>query len=274
MRIEPEIKNIMKKIEQLSSRHGYWETFSDWISCMALAISNVVDGIHYEIREKEYLQIIKKYSSSEQEQFAQMFAMLQQVIEKRQIEGSYEEILGFIHHDMKLNNENVGQFFTPWSICQMMGRVTVDQSAKETVKEKGFVSLAEPSCGAGATILGCIEALAKIGVHPGQALVKGTDIDLRCVQMTYVQLSLYAVPAVIKHGNTLSMNEWSNWYTPAYMLGAWYWKDDVIDGQRQYQEIEIFKRVSNPLYAAIRTIEEGNLERKTPEKEAVSNKKQ
>ena len=52
MRIEPEIKNIMKKIEQLSSRHGYWETFSDWISCMALAISNAVDGIHYEIREK------------------------------------------------------------------------------------------------------------------------------------------------------------------------------------------------------------------------------
>ena len=90
--------------------------------------------------------------------------------------------------------------------------------------------------------------------------------------MTYVQLSLYAVPAVIKHGNTLSMNEWSNWYTPAYMLGAWYWKDDVIDGQSQYQETEIFKRASNPLYAAIRTIEERNLEGKTPEKEAVSNK--
>ena len=42
-----------------------------------------------------------------------------------------------------------------------------------------------------------------------------TDIDLKCVHMAYIQLSLYGIPAVIIHGNTLTVEEWSHWFTPA-----------------------------------------------------------
>lgn len=40
------------------------------------------------------------------------------------------------------------------------------------------------------------------------------DIDIRCVWMAYIQLSLYGIPAVVIHGNTLTMETWSRWYTP------------------------------------------------------------
>ena len=40
------------------------------------------------------------------------------------------------------------------------------------------------------------------------------DIDIRCVWMAYIQLSLYGIPAVVIHGDTLAMKEWSRWYTP------------------------------------------------------------
>jgi len=39
--------------------------------------------------------------------------------------------------------------------------------------------------------------------------------------MAYVQLSLYGIPAVVIHGNTLTLDEWSHWYTPLYILHGW-----------------------------------------------------
>jgi len=157
---------------------------------------------------------------------------------------------------MNLNNENAGQFFTPWSICRMMGGLTFDQKAKTIVEKDGLISLMEPSCGAGVTVLGGVEAAAKLDINPARILVKAQDIDQKCVQMTYVQLSLYAIPAVVSHGNTLTQEVWSNWYTPVYLLDAWYWRDETPN-ELQCKEMELFKRAADPMYAAIRRMEEG-----------------
>ena len=48
-----------------------------------------------------------------------------------------------------------------------------------------------------------------------------TDVDLRCVHMTYLQASLLHIPAIVQHGNSLSSEVWSRWYTPAHILGGW-----------------------------------------------------
>ena len=47
-----------------------------------------------------------------------------------------------------------------------------------------------------------------------KTLLVAQDIDIRCVWMAYIQLSLYGIPAVVIHGNTLTMETWSQWYTP------------------------------------------------------------
>lgn len=39
--------------------------------------------------------------------------------------------------------------------------------------------------------------------------------------MTYLQLSLLHIPAIVVHGNALSLEEWGHWYTPAHILGGW-----------------------------------------------------
>lgn len=44
------------------------------------------------------------------------------------------------------------------------------------------------------------------------------DIDARCVHMSYLQLSLAGVPAIIKHQDALTRKLWSVWYTPAYLF--------------------------------------------------------
>ena len=53
------------------------------------------------------------------------------------------------------------------------------------------------------------------------------DIDIKCVHMAYLQLSLYGIPAVIIHGNSLTNEEWSRWYTPVYMINGWPFKERV-----------------------------------------------
>ncbi len=39
--------------------------------------------------------------------------------------------------------------------------------------------------------------------------------------MTYIQCALYGIPAVVIHGNSLSLEEWSHWYTPVYIFDGW-----------------------------------------------------
>ncbi|CAG9186051.1 hypothetical protein [Cupriavidus pampae] len=39
--------------------------------------------------------------------------------------------------------------------------------------------------------------------------------------MTYVQLALLHIPAIVIHGNALSVETWSTWFTPAHVVGGW-----------------------------------------------------
>jgi len=47
------------------------------------------------------------------------------------------------------------------------------------------------------------------------------DIDALACQMAYLTLSLCHVPAIVVHGNTISLEEWGHWVTPAHVLGRW-----------------------------------------------------
>ena len=71
-------------------------------------------------------------------------------------------------------------------------------------------------------ILGAIRTMAKQGLnYQKQLYVEACDIDIKCVHMTYLQLALCGVPATVIHGNSLSQEEWSRWYTPMYVLDGW-----------------------------------------------------
>ena len=48
------------------------------------------------------------------------------------------------------------------------------------------------------------------------------DLDARCVQMAFIQLSLRNVPALLVHGNALSLEEYECWYTPAHVQYRWF----------------------------------------------------
>lgn len=71
-------------------------------------------------------------------------------------------------------------------------------------------------------VIATADALLSIGQNYQETMhATCIDIDARCVHMTYLQLSMMHIPAVVVHGNALTMEVWGMWYTPAHILGGW-----------------------------------------------------
>ncbi len=80
----------------------------------------------------------------------------------------------------------------------------------------------EPAAGAGGMVIATAEAFAGEGINYQQAMhATCIDIDATAVHMAYVQLSLLHIPAIVMHGNALSLEQWGYWLTPAHILGFW-----------------------------------------------------
>ena len=72
----PTIEDIIKRINASVYRFDKHQLISDVFECGAITISNMVDLMNKEEREKRYLQVIKKYQKEEQTLIAEIFAMI------------------------------------------------------------------------------------------------------------------------------------------------------------------------------------------------------
>ena len=76
-------------------------------------------------------------------------------------------------------------------------------------------------------VIAAAHALQDQGINYQQCMhVVACDIDIVAVHMSYIQLSLLHIPAVVYHSNSLSLEVWSEWKTPAHVLGFW---DDKLN---------------------------------------------
>src|SRR3546814_7033199 len=67
----------------------------------------------------------------------------------------------------------------------------------------------------GGMIIAAAEAIRTLGFDPARHMrVTAQDIDIACVQMTYLNCSFYDIPATIIHGNVLTLEERSSVRTP------------------------------------------------------------
>lgn len=230
-------KNLIKSINKVSYRHNAWKVFSDFLEMSAIAISNSVDLIHRKEREKRYLEIINSYEKEDQEIFPEMFAYLVNALEYELDTRGPTDVLGKLFHELELHNKWKGQFFTPIHICEAMGMMTVEDK-EHFIKEKGFITVAEPCVGSGAMVLGFAKAMQEKGLnYCSQMVVTAQDIDIKCVHMTYIQLSLYGIPAKIIHGNSITFESWAEWFTPTYILDGWMFKQYKVERSKEMSKI-------------------------------------
>jgi type I restriction-modification system DNA methylase subunit len=196
-------------------KHRY-KVFEDFVTVSAITLHNSVNML--DSLEQEYLTIIKGYSKKERFAIAELFAMLVDLLNPEPI-----DILGQLYMELEISSKGNGQFFTPDAVSQLMGSMVY--GGKIELPPCGFITMSEPACGAGGMVLAYVKEMLNQKLNPVHHLwVQCVDIDRMVALMCYIQLSLWAVPAQIIVGNTLTLEYREQFFTPAHYNFNWDYK--------------------------------------------------
>ena len=220
MRIaDQNIREIVKCLEEIGRSVGTERAFRDWMECAAISFANGMDFVHgerWEKREKRYLEIISRYGK-DAARFPEMLAHLVNAFES----DPWKDHLGHVYMECFGGNKNLGQCFTPESVCSACaGALSVPEDGTPH-------TLAEPSCGGGAMIIAYLERCFLAGYDYQRLLrIDAADLDALCVHMCYVQLSILGARAVVRIADSIADRTFDTFVTPmeamypAILMGA------------------------------------------------------
>lgn len=210
------VKLILSKIEKCPHKGNVHDFLSDLFELSAIAISN--NFIFSEEREKRYIATINKYDTRTQKLIIEIYAEIAHLLTNADAFG-FNDYLGEIYMASATSSNRAGQFFTPYHISRACAELAVSQQFNNFINYHEMMKLKEPSCGAGGFVIATADALNQRGIDYTKYLFAScSDIDKRCVNMAYVQLSLLGIPAIVKHGDSLTNEIWDTYETPAYIL--------------------------------------------------------
>lgn len=226
-------KKVVKLFNEACYRWSRWEVWSDFVTMVAISISNTVDLVHAKEREATYLNLAKKYNTHEFEIFARMFAEITMGID----EDPEQDFLGELFMCLELGNSYNGQFFTPYSVCQMMAAIS-NPDAKSRIEKQGWITVNDCACGAGALLVAFANDCRRKEInYQTTVLFTAQDIDMVAGMMCYIQLSLLGCPGYVTIANTITHPTTSIdprgliptpgqnvWYTPMYFRDVWEWR--------------------------------------------------
>ena len=161
--------------------HSY-DLYRAWLE----AVWAFVDAVH---NPQAYRECLDRYSREQGEEFGRLFGIYVDAVS----EAPFRDILGELFMRLDINSVRAGQFFTPWSVAEMMARMQFDRAGFERiVQEKGVVTVCDPAVGSGVMLLAfgkvVHDNLGRCGVN--KLRLYGTDIDQRCVHMCRIQLRM------------------------------------------------------------------------------------
>jgi len=248
-------KTLLKIAEITRGRISRPQTLSDFLAYCALLLSIRTDPVHSEQRSKSLERLKANYKKDEWEAFHQGLVDLCITFVRNIQVGRYEDLFAGPFTQVRATSRALKQDFTPVDVGKLIGAISV--SSNLSLPEKGFFSLGDHACGSGTLLLAGAQRIADTGYNPAEQLViQAADLDARCVHMTYLHLSLYGIPAVVVHGNTITLNEYDRWYTPVYLWRKWIWRAPMPFGDSGYISDEKLKCFDEPIYGAYRYMEQ------------------
>lgn len=226
---DPHQKEIVKLFSAFDGSKNRRKIFEDFITMTACMISNTCDPVHVEEREKLYMQFASQYKPNELDVFARMIAEIVNGLE----DNPDQDFLGEMYMALEFGSSSAGQFFTPYSVCRCTAALASDFDVlKAKIAEKGFVSVTDPACGAGALLMAFANAARAESInYQTQCLFIAQDIDFTVGCMCYIAMSLMGCPGYVVIGDTLCNPNvtWDRrgllpvddcgriWYTPTFM---------------------------------------------------------
>lgn len=272
-------KNFLKIFNGLTGKHSRWEIWEDFVTLTAIEISNSTDKVNATERTKMYQTIISKYSAKERDGMAEMLAEVVMGMEQ----NPDQDFLGSLYMMCELGNDHAGQFFTPYDVCRCMAEITFDPKLHPDME--GFISVSDPACGAGATLLAFLNVCKRRNIcYHNKVLVIPQDIDFIVGLMCYIQCSFMGCAGYVVIGDTITDpataydDRWllpagpqnRIWYMPFFSTDMWYMRRQIakmnllIKPKEQLPKIEKPETKPENLQKSIKN------EPKAPEKAALN----
>lgn len=227
-------QEFLKIFREMCYSRSAWQVWADLISMIACTLANSTDpnknGDRYLEREKEFKQCEERLGGVDKP--AQCMAVIVQALER----NPEQDFLGELFMELELGNHWKGQFFTPYCVCKAMANIAVGEAERQ-IGEKGYISVCDPACGAGATLIAAVSEM-KLSKYNFQnhVLFVGQDVDRVAGLMCYIQLSLLGCAGYICIGDTLTNPLTGHvlfpderegqelWIMPMFRVGAWTWR--------------------------------------------------
>lgn len=222
-------KEFLRIFRQMSQRLSSWNLWCDLMTIFACSLSNPLDTNieRRNRRDKEHTDAVERVG-----EYEPVIRMMECLIDAFEMDPN-QDFLGTIYQELNLSNKWNGQFFTPYSVCGLMAQLHRD-SIIHTAQEKGFASVCDNACGAGALLIAAANAVKEAGHNYQQdVLFVGQDIDPVAVKMCYIQLSLLGCSGYICCADSLANPVVGNglipfeqegqdfWYTPMWYRDDW-----------------------------------------------------
>lgn len=225
---DPHQKEIVRLFSAFDGSKNRRQIFDDFLVMTACMLSNLGDPVHYEEREKRYMQHANQYKPQELEIFSKMIAEIVCGLDDR----PDQDFLGEMYMALDFGSAAAGQFFTPYSVCQCMAAISSDfEKLNFQIAGKGFVGVMDPACGAGALLVAFANECLRQNINPQtQCLFVAQDIDFTVGCMCYIAMSLMGLAGYVVIGDSLinpttaydsrgliPVDNGNVWYTPMFM---------------------------------------------------------
>ena len=177
-----------KMLDNIAPHMHQVEKFDDFLKMTVCAFS-------MGKMEAEYEQIIKRYSKEDVKQFGEALGALFLDYEDFSKDGAWKDVLGASFEEAGNSNARMGQFFTPDAICDLMAKVSENETGNE-------LTICDPACGSSRNLI------AHCRLKPENRMncfYTGSDLDYRCVLMSVINFVMYGMRGVVIHMNAISL---------------------------------------------------------------------
>lgn len=209
-------QDIINVLQPLFATHDRYQVLKDWFSLMANSLflaASVAgcgeDGEAPGAKEAAdaFGKVYNSYTSEEKKALDEAFDKLIQWMTEEMESGTYRDWLGEIYMESCTASKEKAQHFTPYCVGKLCAEMTCSlEQVKKDIAEKGFTTFSDPCVGAGCLPIAFCDVLRENGInYQSQAVIAVGDNDQRCVDMTYIQMTLIGACAIVENRDALTM---------------------------------------------------------------------
>ena len=171
----PLVSKFVKVLNGIDQSKRRMEVFADFCELAYCALAKAAspfteqqDGL-----ETQYVEVVGRYRNKDD--VRKMPELLVLVLEAIHVGGM--DFLGAVAGELGELDARLGQFFTPYEISRLMAEISLTDVAK-TIEATGFVTVSEPTVGAGGMVIAVADVIEGLGFDPAQHLwVEATELS-------------------------------------------------------------------------------------------------